>query len=111
VRFPERQVGGDDQAAAFVSLGEDLEDELGGTVGQRRIAQLIAKVTVEPVYGQIRYNRHIDRFMRRGGAAAQSEWRLVGATHNLLKLHSHWMPTPPDATTGGHGEMSRPVEN
>ena len=33
----------------------------------------------------------IDRFMRRGRAAAQSEWRLVAATHNLLKLHSHWI--------------------
>ena len=49
------------------------------------------KITVEPVYGQIKYNRHIDRFMRRGRAAAQSEWRLVTATHNLLKLHSHWI--------------------
>jgi hypothetical protein len=43
------------------------------------------------VFGQIKYNRHIDRFMRRGRAAAQSEWRLVTATHNLLKLHSHWI--------------------
>jgi hypothetical protein len=49
------------------------------------------KITVEPVYGQIKHNRHIDRFMRRGRAAAQSEWRLVAATHNLLKLHSHWI--------------------
>ena len=51
------------------------------------------KITVEPVYGQIKHNRHIDRFMRRGRAAAQSEWRLVTATHNLLKLHSHWIAT------------------
>ena len=49
------------------------------------------KITVEPVYGQIKHNRHIDRFMRRGRAAAQSEWRLITATHNLLKLHSHWI--------------------
>src|SRR5919106_769163 len=37
----ERQVGRDDQAAALMSFGEDLEDELGGAVGQREIAQLI----------------------------------------------------------------------
>ena len=49
------------------------------------------KITVEPVYGQIKHNRNIDRFMRRGRAAAQSEWRLVIATHNLLKLHNHWI--------------------
>jgi transposase len=47
--------------------------------------------TVEPVYGQIKHNRRIDRFLRRGRAAARSEWRLVAATHNLLKLHSHWI--------------------
>jgi transposase len=52
------------------------------------------KITVEPVYGQIKHNRHIDRFMRRGRAAAQSEWRLVAATHNLLKLHNHWIASP-----------------
>ena len=52
------------------------------------------KITVEPVYGQIKHNRHIDRFMRRGRAAAQSEWRLIAATHNLLKLHNHWIATP-----------------
>jgi hypothetical protein len=40
--FPERQVGGDDQAGAFVSLGEDLEDELGGAVWQREVAEFVA---------------------------------------------------------------------
>jgi transposase len=49
------------------------------------------KITIEPVYGQIKYNRRIDHFMRRGRAAARSEWRLVAATHNLLKLHNHWI--------------------
>jgi hypothetical protein len=37
----ERQVGREDQAAAFVSFGEDLEDELGGAVGQGEIAKLV----------------------------------------------------------------------
>jgi hypothetical protein len=49
------------------------------------------KITIEPVFGQIKYNRRIDQFMRRGRAAAQSELRLVAATHNLLKLHNHWI--------------------
>ena len=42
---------------------------------------------VEPVFAQIKANRRIDRFKRRGLAAARSEWRLIAATHNLLKLH------------------------
>jgi hypothetical protein len=44
---------------------------------------------VEPVFAQIKTNRRIDRFKRRGQAAARSEWRLITATHNLLKLHRH----------------------
>jgi hypothetical protein len=46
---------------------------------------------VEPVFAQIKTNRRIERFKRRGRAAARSEWRLIAATHNLLKLHRHTM--------------------
>jgi len=65
-----------------------MRDTLTSDHGREVYAQ--RKITIAPVFGQIKYNRHIDRFMRRGRAAAQSEWRLVTATHNLLKLHSHW---------------------
>jgi transposase len=51
----------------------------------------LRKITIEPVYGQIKHNRRVEHFMRRGRSAAQSEWRLVTATHNLLKLHSRWI--------------------
>jgi hypothetical protein len=53
------------------------------------------KATVEPVFAQIKFNRRINRFQRRGRAAALSEWRLVAATHNLLKLHGHWIAAEP----------------
>lgn len=42
--------------------------------------------TVEPVFGQIKSVRGCDGFMRRGTAACTSEWKLLCATHNLLKL-------------------------
>jgi hypothetical protein len=45
--------------------------------------------TVEPVFGQNKFNRGFRRFQRRGRAATRSEWRLQAATHNLLKLYSH----------------------
>jgi len=45
--------------------------------------------TVEPVFGQIKSNRGANRFLRRGRSAVRSEWRLLAATHNLLKLHQH----------------------
>jgi hypothetical protein len=42
---------------------------------------------VEPVFANTKFNRRIDRFQRRCRAACPSEWRLITATHNLLKLH------------------------
>lgn len=47
--------------------------------------------TIEPVFGQLKFNRQMSRFQRRGRAAYWSEWKLIAATHNLLKLHR-----PPD---------------
>ena len=42
--------------------------------------------TVEAVFGQIKDNRGIRSFMRRGLEACSEEWKLICATHNLLKL-------------------------
>src|SRR3982751_5230384 len=42
---------------------------------------------IEPVFANAKFNRGIDRFRRRGRAAVRTEWRLILATHNLLKLH------------------------
>jgi hypothetical protein len=47
------------------------------------------QATIEPVFGQLKFNRDFRRFQRRGRAACRSEWRLIAATHNLLKLHRH----------------------
>jgi hypothetical protein len=60
-----------------------LAGEQGGTLYKQR------QWMVEPVFAQIKTNRRINRFKRRGLAAARSEWRLIAATHNLLKLHRH----------------------
>jgi transposase len=60
-----------------------LKTELGHAIYQQR------KQTVEPVFGHTKHNRRIDRFQRRGRAAALSEWRLIAATHNLGKLYNH----------------------
>jgi transposase len=62
-----------------------LQTEHGGELYRKR------KALVEPVFGNTKYNRRLDRFRRRGRAAARSEWRLITATHNLLKLHQHKM--------------------
>ena len=59
-----------------------LETELGKTLYRKR------QETVEPVFANTKFNRRFDRFQRRGKAACHSEWRLINATHNLLKLHT-----------------------
>jgi Transposase DDE domain len=60
-----------------------IASEAGGELYSKR------QCMVEPVFAQIKANRRIDRFKRRGRAAVRSEWRLIAATHNLLKLHRH----------------------
>lgn len=60
-----------------------LDREPGGPIYARR------KAMIEPVFGDTKFNRGIDRFQRRGRAACRSEWRLITATHNLLKLWRH----------------------
>lgn len=47
---------------------------------------------VEPVFAHIKHLRAITRFSRRGRAAVQAEWRLIAATHNLLKLYRSAIP-------------------
>ena len=41
---------------------------------------------IEPVFGQTKFNRRAERFRRRGLGACRAEWKLICATHNLLKL-------------------------
>lgn len=60
-----------------------LESEAGHALYKQR------QTMIEPVFAHIKHNRRADRFQRRGRAACRSEWRLITATHNLLKLHRH----------------------
>jgi transposase len=42
---------------------------------------------VEPVFGAIKHDRGFRRFTQRGLDAVRAEWRLITATHNLMKLY------------------------
>ena len=52
----------------------------------------LRKAIIEPVFGQIKFNRGFARFRRRGLSAARSEWKLICMTHNLLQ---YWRTRPP----------------
>ena len=60
---------------------ETILDTPEGQALYRRRQQI-----VEPVFANTKFLRRIDRFQRRGLRACQAEWKLIGATHNLLKL-------------------------
>jgi transposase len=64
-----------------------LAGERGGELYRRR------QPMIEPVFGQTKHNRGMARFHRRGRGAVRAEWRLITATHNLLKLHRHALAT------------------
>jgi transposase len=68
------------QGSVRERMAKTLQDEQAKRKYRRRGA------LVEPVFGDLTFNRGCDRFSRRGRAAARSEWRLFAATHNLLRL-------------------------
>ena len=71
------------QGGRYTAMRQALASDYGGRLYRRR------KAMVEPVFAQTKHNRRINQFQRRGRSAALSEWRLITATHNLLKLHKH----------------------
>ncbi len=70
----------DNRGPGSAQMRERLQSEDGARLYARRMTM------IEPVFGQTKHNRRIDRFHRRGLAAVRSEWKLITATHNLLKL-------------------------
>lgn len=70
--------------ANATSLREQMKAKLQTEAG--RNLYRMRKAIVEPVFGQIKEWRGFRRFSLRGKPQVQAEWRLVCATHNLLKL-------------------------
>ncbi len=66
-----------------------MRETLATQEGKARYA--LRQTTVEPVFGQIKETRGIRRFRLRGLLNVTSEWKLICATHNLLKLFRHRM--------------------
>lgn len=61
-----------------------MREVLASASGRARYS--LRKAVVEPVFGQIKEVRGIRRFRLRGLERASGEWKLICATHNLLKL-------------------------
>ena len=78
---------GKPSASRSDDLRAAMKAKLGSDDGKARYAK--RRETVEPVFGQIKETRGARRFMRRGMAACEAEWKLLCGTRNLLKLWRH----------------------
>ena len=67
-------------------LYDEMRDRLATDDGHRLYRR--RQTAIEPIFGHTKHNRRLERFRRRGLAACRAEWRLITATHNLLKLWS-----------------------
>ncbi|CAK6694705.1 IS1182 family transposase [Synechococcus sp. BA-124 BA4] len=61
-----------------------MDRKLRSKAGQAIYA--LRKTIVEPVFGQIKGARRLDRFRLRGLEMVNGEWALMATTHNLIKL-------------------------
>jgi transposase len=68
-----------------------MERKLRSKAGQAIYA--LRKTVVEPVFGQIKGSRGLNRFRLRGLEQVNGEWALIATTHNLLKLFRASMAT------------------
>jgi transposase len=62
-----------------------MDRKLRSKAGQAIYA--LRKIIVEPVFGQIKGARGLDRFLLRGLEKVNGEWALMVITHNIGKLH------------------------
>jgi len=72
---------------ATATLRDRMERKLRTKRG-KEIYKMRGK-TVEPVFGQVKDARRLDRFLLRGEEKVSMEWSLICSTHNLLKLWKH----------------------
>ena len=70
------------QDGRYAFMRRVLETDAGADLYGKR------QVMIEPVFANTKFNRRLDRSLRRGRPACRSEWRLITANHNLLKLHA-----------------------
>ena len=62
----------------------DRRERIDSPQGRARYGQPFA--TVEPVFGNLRYNKRLSRFTLRGRAKVNAQWQLFCLVHNIEKL-------------------------
>jgi hypothetical protein len=79
----ERKPGDKRVHGLYAHMQRVIAGELGAELYRHR------QHMIEPIFAQTKVTRRADRFQRRGLDACRSEWRLLAAIHNFLKLYRH----------------------
>jgi hypothetical protein len=69
--------------SAIDRMKRKIDTELGRQMIARRFA------TGEPVFGNLRHNKGLDRFTLRGREKVDGQWKLYCLVHNIEKLAHH----------------------
>ena len=67
-----------------VSHSERMRQRIDSDDGRERYGQRLG--VVEPVFGNIRYNKGLARFTLRGQTKVDGQWKLFALVHNIEKL-------------------------
>jgi len=69
------------------SFTDRMKARIDSPEGQVRYGRRFA--TVEPVFGNIRHNKQLNRFTLRGQRKVDAQWKLYCLVHNIEKLAHH----------------------
>ena len=93
LRTPEKTVArqvaffrGHDPAAPETETAR-MKAKIDTPKGRAQYAQRFG--AVEPVFGNVRYNKGLDRFTLRGRNTVDGQWKLFCLVHNIEKLAHH----------------------
>ena len=70
-----------------MSYTDKMKARIDSPEGRARYGRRFA--TVEPVFGNLRYNKGLDRFTLRGRKKVDAQWKLYCLVHNIEKLAHH----------------------
>ena len=66
------------------SFSDKMKRKIDSAEGRVEYGRRFA--TVEPVFGNLRYNKGLDRFTLRGKPKVDGQWKLFCLVHNIEKL-------------------------
>lgn len=69
------------------SFTDKMKARIDSPEGQAKYGRRFA--TVEPVFGNIRHNKQLNRFTLRGQKKVDAQWKLYCLVHNIEKLAHH----------------------